>query len=128
MTTRAPKTRTAPVPAEEGGILALTTAEQSPMEEPREALFSVDGEEFTVPKVIDERLAYLAMNKMRTEGAIFGGMYLQELILGEAQFARLIELYEQRKITQEQFDQVGSLINNLLFERAKDDTDTAGKA
>lgn len=128
MTTRAPKTRTAPVPAEGDGILALTTSDSPPPDEVREPLFSVDGEEFTVPKVIDERLTFLAMNKLRTDGVIFGAMYLQELVLGDVQFARLIELYEQRKLTPEQFDQVGGLINNLFFKQTKDDPSTAGKA
>lgn len=130
MTTRAPKTRTAPVPtpAEDDGILALTTSDSPPPEEIREPLFSVDGEEFTVPKVIDERLTFLAMNKLRTEGLIFGAMYLQELVLGGVQYARLIELYEQKKLTPEQFDQAAGLINNLFFKQVKDDPSTAGKA
>lgn len=128
MTTRAPKTRTAPVPAEDDGILALTTSDSPPPEEVREPLFSVDGEEFTVPKVIDERLTFLAMNKLRTEGLVFGAMYLQELVLGGVQYARLIELYEQRKLTYEQFEQVGGLINGLFFKKVQDDAGAAGKA
>jgi hypothetical protein len=128
VTTRAPKTRTAPVPAEDDGILALTTSDSPPPEEIREPLFSVDGEEFTVPKIIDERLTFLAMNKLRTEGLVFGAMYLQELVLGGVQYARLIELYEQKKLTPEQFEQAGSLINGLFFKKVKDDAGAAGKA
>jgi hypothetical protein len=120
-TTRAPKTRTAPVPAEDDGVLRITTSSNPPVEEARRTLFVIDDEEFTVPKVIDERLVYLAMNYMRTEGAFFGAMYLTELILGEAQYKRLNKLYEQQTITQGQFDEITKHVNELFFNRTKED-------
>jgi hypothetical protein len=129
VTTRAPKTRTAPVPAEDDGVLRITTTSNPPVEEARRTLFVIDDEEFTVPKVIDERIVFLAMNYMRTEGALFGAMHLTELLLGEDQFKQLTMLYGQQKITQEQFDAISKRVNDLFFNRTKEDSqDEEGKA
>ena len=133
MATKAPTTRrttrnTVAVPGPDEGVLAITTSEPKPDEEERRTLFTIDGEEFTVPKVIDERLTFLAMNYMRTEGALFTAMYLTELLLGKAQNTQLVRLYEQHRITKEQFEQVSGLINDLFLNRMKgDDTEAAGK-
>jgi hypothetical protein len=129
VTTRAPKTRTAPVPAEDDGVLRITTSTNKPVEEARRTLFVIDDEEFTVPKVIDERLVYLAMNSVRTEGAVFGAMYLTELLLGEGQYKQLNKLYEQRAITQEQFDDITKRVNDLFFNHVNPGSeDEEGKA
>jgi hypothetical protein len=133
VTTRAPKTRTAPVPApaETDGVLRLSTSSATPVEEAREPLFYIDGEEFTVPKVISPRIVYLGINKMRAEGMLFGSMYVTELILGTDQYQRLLAHYEAERITQEQFDQVGKLINGLFFDqdrRAATGEEDTGKA
>lgn len=132
MTTRAPKTRTAPVPAPaEDDVLHLTTTATAPVEEARRLLFTIDDDEFTVPKVIDQRIAFLGMDKVRRDGAIFGAMYITELVLGSAQYATLLDHYEAQRITQEQFDQAVTLINGLFFDHFKDSTDNpdqAGKA
>lgn len=129
MATRAPRTRTAPVAEEHSnGILEITTSKEKPVEEAREPLFIIDGEIFTVPKVIDERLVFLAMNSIRQEGAVFAAMRLMELLLGKPQYTRLLELYEQQAITQEQFDQVVKLTNGLFFKHMDGDDEPAGKA
>lgn len=133
MTTRAPKTRTAPVPAEEddGGVLRISTASNPRVEEAREPIFYIDGEEFTVPKLISPRIVFLGMNKMRTDGVVFASMYITELILGPDQFRRLLTHYEAETINQEQFDQAVRLVNNLLFDenrRAGAGAEEAGKA
>ncbi|WP_030917297.1 hypothetical protein [Streptomyces sp. NRRL B-24720] len=127
MTTRAPKTRTAPADTTEGGTLALSTTDTTPVEEVREPLFSVDGQDFTVPKVISPRVVFLALNSLRKDGPVYGAMYLMELLLGSTQYAQLIELYEQERITQEQFDQVSGLVSNLFFKHFNDSPDAAGK-
>lgn len=108
-----------PAPGD-GTILEITSSDAPEPEEVREPLFSVDGEVFTVPKVIDERIVFLAMNSMRKDGAIFSAMYLQELLLGPAQHARLIDLYGRKKITQKQFDQITTRINDLFFRHIND--------
>jgi hypothetical protein len=129
VTTRAPKTRTAPVPAEDDGVLRINTSTNKPVEEARRTLFVIDDEEFTVPKVIDERLVYLAMNSMRTEGAVFGAMYLTELLLGERQYKQLNKLYERQEITQEQFDDITKRVNDLFFNHVNPDSEEEeGKA
>lgn len=127
MTTRAPKTRTAPADDTEGGILALSTTEAQPAEEVREPLFSVDGQEFTVPKAVSERVVFLALNSIRKEGPVFSAMYLMELLLGSTQYTQLLDLYERERITQEQFDQVSGLVNNIFFKHFNDAPETAGK-
>jgi hypothetical protein len=130
VTTRAPKTRTAPVPADDG-ILRLTTSSSTPVDEAREPLFYIDGEEFTVPKLISPRIVYLGIDKMRREGPLFGSMYIAELVLGKDQYRRLLEHYEAEAITQEQFDQVVKLVGNLFFDmdrRAGGSVDGGGKA
>ncbi|MFB6776489.1 hypothetical protein ACFCX0_03450 [Streptomyces sp. NPDC056352] len=127
MTTRATKTRTAPADDTEDGILALSTTETQPVEEVREPLFSVDGQEFTVPKVISQRVVFLGLNAVRKEGPVFGAMYLMELLLGTAQYTQLLDLYERERITQEQFDQVSGLVNNIFFAHFNDSPDAAGK-
>lgn len=130
MTARAPKTRTAQVP--EPVVLEITTAAPDPQAEEteeRRTLFKIDGEEYTVPKVIDERLVFLAMNYMRTEGAWFGAMYLTELLLGDTQYKRLVRLLERRLITQKQFDELSGLVNDLFFNRDQQTADgEEGKA
>lgn len=130
MTARAPKTRTAPVP--EAAVLEIATSSPDPQAEEteeRRTLFKIDGEEYTVPKVIDERLVFLAMNYMRTEGAWFGAMYLTELILGDTQYKRLVRLLERRLITQKQFDEISGLVNDLFFNRDQQVADAEeGKA
>ena len=133
MTARAPKTRTAPVPAtpEDDGVLRLSTASTPAVEEAREPLFYIDDEPFTVPKLISPRIVYLGIAKIRTDGPVFGSMYVTELILGEEQYGRLLEHYEAENISQEQFDQVGKLINDLFFDqrkRAAQGEEEAGKA
>ena len=130
MTTRAPKTRTAPVPTNDILEIATSTPDVEAEEaEERRTLFKIDGDEFTVPKVIDERLVFLAMNYMRTEGAWFGAMYLTELLLGGTQYKRLVRLLERRLITQKQFDEISSLVNDLFFNRDQQTADAEeGKA
>jgi hypothetical protein len=129
MATRAPRTRTAPVAEEPGnGILEIKTGDSPPVEEVREPLFSIDGEEFTVPKVIDERLVFLAMDSIRQEGHIFAGMRLMELLLGKPQYVRVLELYEVQRITQENFDEIVKLTNGLFFKHMNGDEEAAGKA
>lgn len=127
MTTRAPKTRTAPADDTELGLLALSTTDTAPVEEVREPLFSVDGQEFTVPKVISQRAVYLAMNSIRKEGPVFAAMYLMELLLGTSQYTQLLDLYEKERISQEQFDQVSGLVNNIFFAHFNETPETAGK-
>lgn len=130
MATRAPRTRTAPVADEESGngILEIKTSDASPPDEVREPLFSIDGEEFTVPKMIDERLVFLAMNSIRQEGPVFAGMRLMELLLGKPQYVRLLELYEAQRITQDNFDEIVKLTNGLFFKHMNSDDESAGKA
>jgi hypothetical protein len=130
VTARAPKTRTAPVPAsaDDDGVLRITTSTNQPVEEARRTLFVIDDEDFTVPKVIDERLVYLAMNYMRTEGAVFGAMHLTELLLGERQYKQLNKLYERKEITQEQFDDITKRVNDLFFNHVNGSEDEEGKA
>lgn len=136
MTTRAPKTRTAPVPAEDdaadGGVLRLTTSSAPPVEEAREPIFYINDEEFTVPKLISQRIVYLGIDKMRREGALFGSMYIAELVLGKAQYTRLLEHYEEETISQDQFDQAIKTISNLFFDQdrraANQPEEEAGKA
>ncbi|WP_199546588.1 hypothetical protein [Streptomyces sp. N35] len=130
MTARASKTRTAPVPTpdEASGPLEFTS-DGEVEEEVRETLFSLDGEVFTIPKVIDQRIVYLGLNKVRTEGALFAAMYLAELLLGERQYERFIELYELKKLTPKQFDQVTAVISSRFFDHINSlDNDAAGKA
>lgn len=121
MTTRAPKTRTAPVPED---ILDITTTEPAEDLEERRTLFKIDGVEYTVPKVVDERIVFLAMNYMRTEGPFFGAMYLTELMLGEEQFKQLTRLLEQRRIKHKQFDEIAGRVNDLFFNRDKETADS----
>lgn len=126
MATRAPRTRTAPVAEEPTGILEITTSKAPPIEEAREPLFVIDGEEFTVPKVIPPRLVYLAMNSMREEGAVMSSMRLLELLLGKPQYVRLLELYEHQAITQDNFDQVTTLVTQRFFNHINE-PDSVGK-
>ncbi|AVH60009.1 MULTISPECIES: hypothetical protein [Streptomyces] len=117
---KAPTTRPAH-PHEDEEIFEITTSEPAEQAEERRTLFTIDGEKITVPKVIDERLVFLAMNYMRTEGAWFGTMYLTELILGTPQFKKIVSLLEQRRINQDQFDRISSRVNDLFFQRTKVD-------
>jgi hypothetical protein len=117
-----------PTPAEDDGVLRITTSTNPPVEEARRTLFVIDDDDFTVPKVIDERIVFLAMNYMRTEGALFATMYITELILGTDQFKQLTRMYEQQAITQEQFDDITKRVNDLFFNRDKDDGEQEGKA
>lgn len=121
MTARAPKTRTAPVPApaEDDGVLRLSTASTPAVEEAREPLFYIDGEEFTVPKLISPRIVYLGIDKMRRDGPLFGSMYIAELVLGTDQYQRLLAHYEAENITQDQFDQAVKAISGLFFDQDK---------
>lgn len=129
MATRAPRTRTAPVAEEpQTGILEITTTREKPVDEAREPLFIIDGEEFTVPKVIDERMVFLAMNSFRQDGAVFAAMRLTELILGKPQYTRLLELYEKEALTQENFDQVVKLVNGIFFKHVDGEEESVGKA
>jgi hypothetical protein len=129
MATRAPRTRTAPVAEDaNNGILEISTSKAPPVEEAREPLFSIDGEEFTVPKVISERLVFLAVDSIRQDGPVFAGMRMLELLLGKPQYVRLKELYEAQRITQENFDQVVKLVNGLFFKHMNGDEESVGKA
>lgn len=133
MTTRAPKTRTAPVPAEpeDDGVLHISTSDNPPVEEARVPIFYIDGEEFTVPKLIGPRLVFLGIDKWRREGPLFGSMYITELVLGKDRYRRLLEHYEAEDITQEQFDQAIKAVSDLFFDptkRAENQEATAGKA
>lgn len=121
MTTRAPKTRTAPVPApaEDDGVLRLSTGSNPPVEEAREPLFYIDDDEFTVPKLISPRIVYLGIDKMRRDGPLFGSMYVAELVLGKPQYQRLLEHYEAENITQDQFDQAIRAVSKLFFDQEK---------
>ncbi|MFD4830134.1 hypothetical protein ACFWPV_09805 [Streptomyces uncialis] len=138
--TKAPKT--APVrprkkknkatPETPDGVVRFETAEPPTAgEQERSLLFTVDGEEFTVPKKLDERIVYLGLDKVRSEGGLFAGMYLVELLLGTPRYKRLITLYEAQRLTQDQFDQVVSMTTSLFFERVAgnaEDPERAGKA
>lgn len=135
MTTRAPKTRTAPVPATPGDgddeVMRFSTSSAPAVEEAREPLFYINDTAFTVPKLISPRIVYLGIDKMRREGPLFGSMYVAELVLGKDQYRRLLEHYEDEDITQEQFDQVIKAVSNLFFDqdrRAGADEEEAGKA
>lgn len=128
MTTRAPKTRTAPVPAEDDGVLRITSSTEAPAEEVRTTLFAIDEEEFTVPKVIDERIVYLALESMRDDGPLFSAQRLVELLLGRPQYKRLLAHYEAKRITQENFDAVVKLVSKLFFDHMNGDDEAAGKA
>lgn len=131
MTTRAPKTRTAPVPAEDDGILRISTTPAPPtaeIEEARRVLFVIDDDEFTVPTVIDERLAYLALESMRNEGPLFSGQRLVELLLGKRRYRKLLEYYEAQTISQENFDAIVSTVSKLFFDHMNNDDSAAGKA
>lgn len=133
MTTRAPKTRTAPVPAEEdGGVLRISTSGNPPVEEAREPLFYINDEAFTVPKLISPRIVFLGIDKMRREGALFGSMYITELVLGKERYQDLLAHYEAEDITQDQFDQAIKLVTGLFFDQEKraanQAEDEAGKA
>lgn len=133
MTARAPKTRTAPVPAtpEDDGVLRISTGNNPPVEEAREPIFWIDDQEFTVPKLISPRIVFLGTNKIRTEGAVFASMYIVELILGTGQYRQLLEHYEAETITQDQFDQVIKAVSGLFFDmdkRASEQAEEAGKA
>ncbi|MEU7240327.1 hypothetical protein [Streptomyces sparsogenes] len=128
MATRAPRTRTAPVAEETTGILEIATSKAPQVQEAREPLFAIDGETFTVPKVIDERMVFLAMNSFRQDGAVFASMRLLELVLGKPQYTRLLDLYEQEALTQENFDQVVKLVNGLFFKQVNGDDESVGKA
>lgn len=121
MTTRAPKTRTAPVPAEpaDDGVLRISTASNPPIEEAREPLFYINDAAFTVPKLISPRIVFLGIDKMRREGALFGSMYVTELVLGTEQYQQLLAHYEAEDITQDQFDQAIKLITGLFFDQEK---------
>lgn len=128
---RTPARRPAKPTEPEEQILEFTTADPEPDAEERKTLFKIDGEEFSVPKVIDERLTFLAMNRIRSEGTVFASMYVVELLLGAPQYARLIDLYEQRRLTPEQFDQATGLIVKTLYDRigkSDKDPEKAGKA
>lgn len=130
MTTRAPKTRTAPVPAtpEDDGVLRISTSSNPPVEEARVTLFVIDEEEFTVPKVISERLVFLALNSMRDDGPLFSAQRLVELLLGRPQYNRLLAHYERQAITQENFDAIVKTVSALFFDHMNRDDDAAGKA
>lgn len=131
MTTRAPKTRTAPVPAEDDGILRINTTPAPPVkeiEEARRVLFVIDDEEFTVPKVIDERIVYLALESMRNDGPLFSGQRLVELLLGKPQYTAMLGYYERQRITQENFDAIVKTVSNLFFDHMNGDEEAAGKA
>ena len=131
MTTRAPKTRTAPVPAEDDGVLHISTGSNPPVEEARVPIFYIDDEEFTVPKLIGPRLVFLGIDKYRREGPLFGSMYVTELVLGKDQYRRLLEHYEEETITQDQFDQAIKAVSGLFFDpskRAENQEAEAGKA
>ena len=119
MTTRAPKTRTAPVPAEDGGVLRISTDSNPPVEEARVPLCYIDDDEFTVPKLISPRIVYLGIDRMRRDGPLFGSMYLTELVLGPEQYRKLLAHYEAERITQEQFDQVITTVSDLFFDQTK---------
>jgi hypothetical protein len=131
VTARAPKTRTAPVPTEDDGVLRLSTASNLAVEEARDPLFYIDDQPFTVPKLISPRIVYLGIDKMRRDGPLFGSMYIAELVLGTDQYQRLLAHYEAEDITQDQFDQAIKLISNLFFDqdrRVGRGEDGAGKA
>jgi hypothetical protein len=118
------------LPHEDDEIFEITTAEPAEEAEDRRTLFTIDGEKITVPKVVDERIVFLAMNYMRTEGALFGTMYLTELLLGTPQFRKIVALLEQRRISQAQFDKISARVNDLFFQRTRGEAgeDEQGKA
>jgi hypothetical protein len=120
-----------PAPAEDDGVLRLSTASVPAVEEAREPLFYIDGEEFTVPKLISPRIVYLGIDKMRRDGPLFGSMYVAELVLGKEQYQSLLEHYEAESITQDQFDQAIKAVTSLFFDqekRAARGEEEAGKA
>ncbi len=129
-TTRTPRARTSSTkkPADAAGAetpastdapavpdFATNSAKAKPEE--RRPLFSIDGEEFTVPAKISERIVFLGMDSIRTEGsATFASMRLMELVLGIGQYRRLTELYEQEAITEEQFGQIVDMVSRIFFD------------
>ncbi|MCX4704361.1 hypothetical protein [Streptomyces sp. NBC_01373] len=121
MTARAPKTRTAqvPAPAADDGVLRLSTASAPAVEEAREPLFYIDDQPFTVPKLISPRIVYLGIDKMRRDGPLFGSMYVAELVLGQEQYQRLLKHYEDEDIDQDQFDQAIRAVSSLFFDQEK---------
>jgi hypothetical protein len=109
----------------------FTTSKAAPKAEKRKEVFRVNGEPFTVPETIGPREVWLGMDKVRTSGGVFAVMYLVELLLGPEQYARLLSHYEQRDLTEEQFDQATGLISGLFFNhinRAPATEDGEGKA
>ncbi|MEV0220897.1 hypothetical protein [Streptomyces sp. NPDC050704] len=129
MPARAPKTRTAPVPApvEDDGVLRISTTSAPSVEEVRVPLCYIDDEEFTVPKVIDERIVFLALNSMRDDGPLFSSQRVVELVLGKPQYNRLLALYERKKIEQKDFDTIVKTVSALFFDHMNSDDDAAGK-
>ncbi|MFE9391710.1 hypothetical protein [Streptomyces sp. NPDC006784] len=137
-TTRTPRTKK---PADETGTTTevpavpdfATTSE--PPEEKRRPLFSIDGEQFTVPEEIGPRIVYLGLDRVRSEGAVLATMYLNELVLGRDQYSRLMGHVEARRLTDAQFDQIGDMISDLFFkavrgkkEEGKDETTDSDQA
>lgn len=104
----------------------FTTSSTPVKPEKRKALFSINGEPFTVPETIGERYVFLGMDKVRTAGATFAVMYLVELLLGPEQYARLLAHYERAELTEEQFDQVIGMVSDLFFDRMKATPDAEG--
>lgn len=128
-------TRTRTKPAEDAGTDEApavpdfsTKASAAPAEE-RRPLFSVDGEEFTVPVRVTDRMVFLGMNAIRTEGnASFASMRLMELVLGQGQYTRLTELYEQEALDEDQFKQVVDMVSRIFFDHFSDTEGAEGKA
>lgn len=122
--TAKPADETGAPPVEAPAVPDFTTS-KPPTEERRE-LFRIDGEPFTVPKVIDQRYVYLAANLVRNAGGLIAAISLVELLLGAEQFARLNELYESRRLTDDQLKQINDMVSEPLFARFRGE-DTEGK-
>lgn len=121
----ATRTRATKAAAENGveeapAVPAFTTTDDG---EERVPFFTIDGEQFTRPKEIGQGLFYLGLDRLRDEGAHLASIYINRLILGAEDHDRLRELVEERKLTDDQFDQITGMISDLFFNKQKDDTE-----
>lgn len=62
-------------------MLELTT-QTEPAAEERIPLFSIDGKEYTIPKVVDAAFALRAMRTVRDKGELFAAAEIFEQVVG----------------------------------------------
>lgn len=125
-TTKPADTGTEQAPA----VPDFTTSKAPAKPEKRREVFRINGEPFTVPEKIDERVVFLGLDKVRTAGPTFAVMYVVELLLGPDQYAQLLAHYERKELTPQQFDQAIGMVSDLFFDRAKatpDEEEAEGK-